>query len=147
LRGRDIKRWQVKPDDWWLIQIESSDNKVHPWTGKPLASAERIFEKTYPAIHARFSSDEHRQALVGRYDQGKYFWELSACADWSEFGLPKAIVPAITDTMNFASDREGFVTNNKASIFIPPSVPYVVGVCNSSVSLWFARHVFATKQG
>jgi hypothetical protein len=41
----------------------------------------------------------------------------------------------------------GFFSNNKTSIFVPPSVQLALMAVNSQVSLWFARQRFATKQG
>ena len=34
LRGRDVKRWQVDFAEQYLIIIESSENRTHPWSGK-----------------------------------------------------------------------------------------------------------------
>ena len=49
--------------------------------------------------------------------------------------------------MNVAIDREGFLSNNKSSIFVCDDAAYVSTVVNSSVAYWFASQVFATKQG
>lgn len=35
LRGRDVKRWSVEFAERYLIKIESSENKKHPWSDKP----------------------------------------------------------------------------------------------------------------
>jgi len=83
LRGQDIKRWRVNFADRYLIKIESSKNKQHPWSGKSVKEAEKIFAKTYPAIYSRFEG--FRPKLVKRDDQGKYFWELRSCAYWKDF--------------------------------------------------------------
>jgi type I restriction-modification system DNA methylase subunit len=145
LRGRDIKRWQVEFEEQYLIRIESSENVQHPWSGKPDAKAEKSFSETYPAIYAFMKSQ--RKELKARCDQGKYYWELRSCAYWEEFEQPKIIVPAITDTVNFAPDLQGYYCNNKATIFIPESVLFTCAVVNSQVSAWFATQTFATKQG
>jgi len=83
LRGRDVKRWSVNFAEQYLIKIESSENRSHLWSEKDAEEAEEIFASTYPAIHARLQS--FRDRLIERYDQGKYFWELRACAYWNEF--------------------------------------------------------------
>jgi hypothetical protein len=145
LRGRDIKRWRVEFDDQYLIKIESSENVQHPWSTKEEAQAEKIFAKLYPAIYEHFRP--LRKAMVDRYDQGKYFWELRACVYWQEFEQPKMIVPAITDKMNFAPDYDGLYSNNKTTIFVSPSVGLALAVANSSVAFWLAQQTFATKQG
>jgi methylase of polypeptide subunit release factors len=100
LRGRDAKRWCVEFGEQYLIKIESSENKSHPWSGKLEKEAEKIFSETYPAIHRWFQ--DSRAALLKRDDQGKYFWELRSCAYWQEFELPKLIVPAISGAVNVA---------------------------------------------
>lgn len=145
LRGRDIKRWRVEPQDLWLIRIESSENVKHPWTGLPDDEAEAAFAKALPAIHGFMSA--YRRELVKRYDQGKYFWELRSCAYWQEFEQPKIAVPAISDQPNAAFDNGQHYTNNKATIFVTNSPWLVLATLNSPVGIWFARQNFATKQG
>ena len=45
LRGRDVKRWQIKFAKQYLIRIESSENQAHPWSGQPTREAEKIFAR------------------------------------------------------------------------------------------------------
>jgi type I restriction-modification system DNA methylase subunit len=145
LRGRDVKRWAVEFEGQYLIKIESSENVPHPWSGKKDAEAEKVFAMCYPAIHAHFK--EYRQAMIDRYDQGKYFWELRACVYWQEFEQPKIIVPAIAEKPEFAPDYDNHYSNNKSTIFVPPRVNFALGALNSSVNAWFSTQVCATKQG
>ena len=145
LRGRDVKRWQTEFAEQYLIKIESSENKEHPWSGRSEKEAEKIFATSYPAIHEWFEA--FRSALKTRSDQGKYFWELRSCAYWKEFELTKLIVPAISGTVNVALDRECFFSNNKSSIFVCDDAAFVSAVVNSKVAFWFTQQVFATKQG
>lgn len=145
LRGRDIKRWRVESKDLWLIKIESSENVEHPWSGLPEREAERVFQKLYPALHRFFGSQ--REAMIARYDQGKYFWELRSCAYWQEFEQPKLIVPAIAERPNFALDEIGHFSNNKSTIYLPADRHYTLGVVNSSVNTWFSSQVCITKEG
>src|SRR5690606_34277343 len=35
LRGRDVKQWGAKFAELYMLQLESSENKSHPWSGKP----------------------------------------------------------------------------------------------------------------
>lgn len=58
VRGRDVKRWQVDFAHQYLIKIESSENKKHPWSSKSEKQAEKIFAETYPAIHNHFCNSE-----------------------------------------------------------------------------------------
>ena len=145
LRGRDVKRWRVDFAEQYLIKIESSENKRHPWSGKPAKDAENLYAATYPAIHQ--FHQQFRAGLIKRADQGKYFWELRSCIYWQEFEQQKIIVPAITDKVNYAPDEKSYYSNDKTSIVIPPSVPYFLAILNSSLSNWITRQEFASKQG
>jgi REP element-mobilizing transposase RayT len=145
LRGRDVKRWRVDFAEQYLIKIESSENKVHPWSGKAAKNAEILYAAAYPAIYS--FHQQFRAGLIKRADQGKYFWELRSCAYWQEFEQPKIIVPAITDKVNYAPDENAYYSNDKTSILIPPSLSYTLSILNSSLSNWITRQEFASKQG
>jgi hypothetical protein len=143
LRGRDLKRWRIDFQDLWLIRIASSENTQHPWSGKPLAQAKEVFKLTYPPIYRLF--EPLWAALEDRTDQGKYPWELRSCAYYSEFEKAKIFTPAITDRPNFAPDFDGYLSNNKASIFVCDEPIFVCALTNSSLMSWVARRICATK--
>lgn len=145
LRGRDVKRWAVEFDGQYLIRIESSENKTHPWSGKPEAAAEKVFAKCYPAIYKWFK--QHKEAMISRYDQGQYYWELRSCAYWNEFEQAKIFVPAIEDGVNYAPDVAAFYGNDKTNIIVTDEWKYVLAVLNSSLSWWLTQQVFSGKQG
>ncbi len=88
LRGQDIDRWT---SDWvgqWMIVIPSSGDHPWPWARETdAAMAERMFEAALPAIARHFAP--HRAVLVARQDQGRFHWELRACAYYAEFARPK----------------------------------------------------------
>ncbi len=113
--------------------------------------AEKEFEKCYPAVYAHLLS--HKAELSGRNraETGvRYEWyalQRFGSEYSQEFEKPKIIVPAITDTVNFAPDLDGYYCNNKATIFVPDSVPFACAAANSQVAAWFAFQTFATKQG
>lgn len=144
LRGRDVKRWQVVPQDLWLIKIESSENKIHTWSNdeeeKPLSPelAEKIFKESYPAIHTHLN--QFRQGLINRYDQGRFFWELRACAYWAEFEKPKILFPDIATSPQFTFDREGYYLANTAYV-LPTPERSMVAILNSQVSAWFYAQI------
>lgn len=144
LRGRDVKRWRVDYSDQYLIKIESSENVQHPWSGKGEKEAERIFAKTYPAIHAFFGS--MREALVKRYDQGQYFWELRSCAYWQDFGQPKVLYPDIYEHQSFMWDEEGLFAANTC-YFIPTSEKWFTGLLNSTAVEWFYGNISNRVRG
>ena len=134
LRGRDVKRWQVNFAEQYFITIESSENRAHPWSGKTAAAAEKIFANTYPSIHAHF--EPFRKRLVKRYDQGKYFWELRACAYWGEFEQPKIVYPDIAQGTEFSFDNGGYFLGN-TSYLLPTQEIWVLGLLNSKPIFWF----------
>jgi curved DNA-binding protein CbpA len=150
LRGRDVKKWHTDFADQYLVKIESSENKKHPWSGKPETEAEKIFAKTYPAIHEHFQSLREvklekpdargcrnaLEQLQRRDDQGKYFWELRSCAYWKTFEQPKILYQEINRTDCFAFDDSGYFANNK--LFMLPDAPkFWLGIFNSRLGSWY----------
>ncbi|MEI6633447.1 MAG: TaqI-like C-terminal specificity domain-containing protein [Chlamydiota bacterium] len=145
LRGRDVKRWRCEYADQYLIKIESSENKTHPWSGKPEKEAERVFAKIYPAIHEFFNDKDRREALIKRYDQGKYFWELRSCNYWQEFEQPKVVFPDIAPSAQFAWDEMNHYLVNTSYILIAPS--WMLSVLNSTAVLWFYKNTSNAIRG
>jgi len=137
LRGRDIKRWRCEFADWYLIKIESSENKTHPWSDKTEKEAERVFANTYPAIYAFFTTEGRRNLLVKRSDQGRFFWELRSCAYWLDFEKPKIVFPDIAPSAQFAWDDNARYLVNTSYVLIAPK--WLLSVLNSSPVLWFYK--------
>lgn len=144
LRGRDLKRWQVQFADQYLIKIESSANKKHPWSGKPEKEAEQIFARTYPAIYAYFQP--LRKRLIKRYDQGQYFWELRACIYWEEFENQKIIYPDIAQDGEFSIDQQGYYSGDTTFI-MQTNETWLLGLLNSKTTYWFYTHISTTIRG
>lgn len=138
LRGRDVKRWRVDFADQYLIKIESSENKIHPWSGKSAKVAEDIYAESYPAIHA--FHEPFRAGLVKRADQGKYFWELRSCAYWQEFEQPKIVYPDIALSPQFSWDNNQNYLVNTAYI-IPRVEKWLICIMNSRVCHWFYSQI------
>ena len=134
LRGRDVKRWRVEFANQYLIKIESSENKPHPWSEKNEKDAEIEFARCYPAIHAYF--EDYRQGMIDRCDQGRFFWELRSCAYWQEFEKPKIIYPDIYEHQSFTWDTKGYFSANTC-YFIPTDSLWVTGLLNSPLIEWF----------
>ncbi|WP_254172800.1 DUF7149 domain-containing protein [Planktothrix pseudagardhii] len=144
LRGRDVKRWRVDFADQYLIKIESSENKKHPWSDQPEKEAEKIFYNTYPAIYQYFN--QFKEALIKRCDQGKFFWELRSCIYWKKFEQSKIIYPNICKSNEFAWDELGYYTNQKAFI-IPTNDKFLLAVLNSSVVRFLFENLLSKLQG
>jgi hypothetical protein len=137
LRGKDVKRWVVNFAEQYLIKIESSENKHHPWTDKSDKEAENQFALTYPAIYKHLN--QFREQLIKRYDQGKYFWELRSCKYWDEFEENKIVYPDIANNCNFAIDTIQMFPD--CTLFMIPDKALVLSaILNSkSVEFFFAQ--------
>lgn len=144
LRGRDVKRWQTCFAGYYLVTIESSENRVHPWSGSPPVDAEKIFARTYPAIDAHLRTFHAR--LVQRRDQGRHFWELRSCAYWREFERPKIIYPDIYEHQSFAIDTAGYYCGNTC-YFIPSDETWLCGLLNSQLVEWYYSHISSKVRG
>lgn len=147
LGGREVKRWQVEASGKWLIRIESSANVEHPWSGLSDTKAEKVFRETWPAIYERFTQGNLRADLIKRDDKGRYFWELRSCKYWDKFPMPKLLSTKISSEPTFAIDRDGFVLANTSYFIQSDSPEYLAAVLNSSLSNYFSRQVFSSKQG
>ena len=144
LRGRDVKRWNVDFADQYLIKIESSENKKHPWSELTEKEAEKIFNQTYPAIYKYFS--QFRESLVKRCDQGRFFWELRSCIYWQEFEQPKIIYPDIYEHQSFAIDTLGYYAGNTC-YFIPTDETWLCGLLNTQLIEWFYAMITNSIRG
>lgn len=144
LRGRDVKRWRTEFAEQYLIKIESSENKDHPWSGKSEREAEQTFSATYPAIHARF--EEFRPALKKRDDQGKYFWELRSCAYWNEFDKPGVIYPELALVPQYAYSHQGWICDCTLYV-IPTPAMYLTALMNSPVVRFFFQQIAPKMRG
>lgn len=144
IRGRDVKRWRVDSADQYVIKIESSENKVHPWSGMLQSEAESVFAKLYPAIHARFET--FRDGLIKRQDKGKYFWELRSCSYWQELEQPKILYPDIAKRCEFAFDNHQLYPD--CTLFLIPSYSnYHLGLLNSSTVQFFISQICPSVRG
>jgi hypothetical protein len=144
IRGKDVKKWCVNFAEQYLIKIESSENKKHPWSDKPEKEAEKIFANTYPAIYKRFN--EYREQLIKRTDQGKYFWELRSCAYWKDFETTKIIYPDIASYNQFAWDANNCFLVNTLYL-IPSDSKYILAILNSQTVFWIYTKISSSIKG
>ncbi|WP_296710850.1 Eco57I restriction-modification methylase domain-containing protein [Rhodoblastus sp.] len=144
LRGTDVERWHAEPKDLWLIKIPSSENVTHPWSGS--RNAEAIFALTYPSIY-KFMI-QYRNQLVDRYDQGKQFWELRSCKYWEDFSERKILSTKVSYRPSFCVDRSGSIIGNTAYFIKTGKFDnFLLSILNSSISEYYSRNVFSSKQG
>ncbi|MCA3078155.1 MAG: Eco57I restriction-modification methylase domain-containing protein [Rhodocyclaceae bacterium] len=152
LRGRDIKRWHIEPQDLWLIYI--------PWhfplhldktvTGASVR-AEELFKVGYPAVYAHLERFKEQLWARNKVETGiRYEWyalQRWGSEFWEEFERPKIVVPAIQNKVDYAPDLTGCYSNDKTSIIVHEHWAYLLAVLNSPVSWWITQQLFASKQG
>ena len=145
LRGRDIKKWQAEWAGSYIIAIASSGNKEWPWSQETSElTARPIFEQTYPAIHNHLSQWE--AGLRKRDDQGRFWWELRACAYYEAFLGPKIIYPDIAQHSKFLIDESSSFSSN-TTYFIPSADFGLLAILNSSLMWWFYGTITSSIRG
>jgi hypothetical protein len=133
LRGRDVKQWRVNFANRYIIALQNSGDRdsTSPWRHeRDEAKARAIFKNSYPAIHSHMSAYEAR--LRPRADQGRFWWELRACAYYHEFEKPKIVYPHFATRPIFAQDINGIYYGNDKTYIIPNPASWLIGVLNSS---------------
>ena len=138
-RGRDLRKWQTPASDLYLIAIASSANREWPWSMAEDSEAERIFAETYPAIYQHLLV--HREKLIPRDNQGKFYWELRACAYYADFEKSKIVYRRIAKSLDASYDTKG--TFGIGTIyFIPTADLSLLAILNSTLFDWYAKHKF-----
>lgn len=138
-RGRDLRKWQTPASDLYLIAIASSANREWPWSMAEDSEAERIFAQTYPAIYQHLLV--HREKLIPRDNQGKFYWELRACAYYADFEKSKIVYRRIAKSLEASYDTMG--TFGIGTIyFIPTADLSLLAILNSTLFDWYAKHKF-----
>ncbi len=157
LRGQDIKRWQVDWAGLYVIAIQSSSDADanNPWANSSSENeARQIFREMYPAIYDHLSWWEEypdpkqpgkMKGLRPRLDQGRFWWELRACAYYSEFEQSKIIWPDITSEMRFAWDSTKYYLANTAYAGVGPQ--WLVSLFNSTVLEFVSRIISTSIRG
>jgi adenine-specific DNA-methyltransferase len=118
LRGKDIKRWRAEWTGLYVIAIQSSGDSdaSNAWgQANNETEARRIFKGEYPAVHDHLSSYERK--LRSRADQGRWWWELRACAYYAEFKRSKVMWPEFARRVRFCAADSGVMANNKCYIW------------------------------
>lgn len=144
LRGRDVKRWWVEPQDLWLIFTRRGiEIDAYPAVKRHLESyREKLEPKPTKWDDSKDGKWDGRKA--GSY---KWYEIQDNIAYWAEFDEPKIVVPAIQNKVDYAPDLLGFYSNDKTSIIVDKRWPYLLAVLNSTVSWWLTQQLFASRQG
>ena len=135
VRGKDVERWRVAPQDQWLIFTRRGTDI-----------------RKYPAIQEYLKQFKKQltPGVTGGRKPGSYEWfEIQDnIAYWQEFEKPKIISTKVSIRPTFALDAAGCYLGNTA-YFLPveSGASYLLALLNSTLFLGYAKRVFVEKQG
>lgn len=153
LRGRDVKRWKADSAGQYVIAVQNSGDADanNAWAGETSEAAARaVFKKSYSAVHDHLSRFENefidkngkvKSGLRPRADQGKWWWELRACAYYQEFTRPKVVWAKTSLEPQFAADSSGSYLGNTVH-FLPGAPTWLANVLSSVI--FEALYVYKT---
>ena len=142
LRGRDIERYHAQSVKSYLLATNYDLN----------------IPKRYPAIHAhletigeQIESGEVRargKGLFNRDDQGENWWNLRACAYYSEFDEEKIVYPETTHSANFFYDSGEFFLDKTCFMITGSDLKILVGLLSSTLMTFaYKRYCSGTVLG
>ena len=117
LMTSDIKRWQVKPQDKWLIFARHG-----------------IDIDAYPAIKKHL--ERYSDALKRRSGKQEWYELQTAPKDTVRFEQPKCLYPDLASATAFAFDDEGYYVGSPASLLSTNEL-WLLGVLNTKAVSWF----------
>ncbi len=125
LRGRDIKRYYYEWAGLWVIVIPAG------WTNenREKDKAEKFIEKTFPSLMTHLKPFEVEAKK--RDDQGDYWWELRACAYYSEFEKEKVVWNRITKEVIYSFVDRGFFVLDSTFFIVGKNLKYIIALLNS----------------
>jgi len=129
LRGEDVKRWKIKPDDRFLINTPKGKIEI----------------EQYPSVRDYLS--QHREALDARATRQEWFeLQQAQLAYQPRMAEPKVIWPHFQSRANFCFDDAGYFLNNK-TFFLPRLPLFELAFLNSAVSWFILSSLARIKRG
>ena len=137
LRGRDIKRWQVKWAGLYVIFTRRGvDIEKYP-------AIKDYLEQFREDLEPKKNSKQKKGRKAGSY---KWYEIQDNIAYYKEFEEPKIIYPDIAKEPKFTWDESKFFLGNTAYI-MPSSEKWLVGLLNSKTVWWFYSNISSTIRG
>ena len=121
LKGRNIKRWSIEPDDEFLI---------YAYRGVDIDQ--------YPAVRTHLQA--FKSKLLERSGEQQWFELQASPADTDRFTSPKIIYPDIATGPQFAWDKDQFFSAD-TTFMIPNAEISMLGILNSSTTAWFFSQI------
>ena len=137
LRGRGIERYHTRRTEFYLLA-----------TGYDLD-----VPKKYPTVYNHLKSIGEQiesgkirtkgKGLFKRDDQGANWWNLRACAYYSEFEKEKIVWQEMATEGTFLIDRNDSYSLDTTRILTGKNLTYLVGVFNSKFFLFAFKNYYA----
>jgi adenine-specific DNA-methyltransferase len=144
LRGRDVKRWRVEPQDLWLIFTRrGTDIDAYPAIKAHLELFRDGLEPKPTDWEASSTTPEWPGRKAGSY---KWFEVQDNIAYFNEFETSKIVYPDIYEHQSYAWDSSGAYCANTA-YFIPTEQRWMCGILNSPIIEWYYRQVSSAIRG
>ena len=142
LRGRDIKRYYARQSGLYILATDYDLD----------------IPKKYPAIYnhletigEEIASGKIRtrgKGLFDRDDQGENWWNLRACAYYSEFDEEKIVYPETTHSANFFHDSGEFFLDKTCFMMTADNLKILVGLLSSTLMTFaYKRYCSGTVLG
>ena len=135
LRGRDIKRYHAKQAGFYILAT----------------SYDLDIPNKYPAIYEHLENIGEQielgaikakgKGLFNRDDQGENWWNLRACAYYSEFEKEKIVYPDISSSMRACYDTTKALCLQTTYI-LPTTDLSLFAILNSRLFDWYSKYIF-----
>ncbi len=137
LRGKDIKRYHAQQGKFYILA-----------TGSDLDIPNK-----YPAIYNHLETLAKRmdsgiikmkgKGLLNRDDQGENWWNLRACAYYSEFDKEKIVWQEMAKEGKFLIDKNKFYSLDTTRFLTGKNLTYLLGLLNSGFFLFAFKSYYA----
>ena len=137
LRGRDIERYHAQQGKFYILA-----------TGYDLDIPNK-----YPAIYNHLEILAKRmesgiiktkgKGLLNRDDQGENWWNLRACAYYSEFDKEKIVWQEMAKEGKFLIDKNKFYSLDTTRFLTGKNLTYLLGLLNSGFFLFAFKNYYA----
>ncbi|MEY8737559.1 TaqI-like C-terminal specificity domain-containing protein [Lactobacillus sp. AN1001] len=163
LRGKDIKKYEIKFQELYLIALFPSKNydidqfpAIKDWlvNGKwvkkktknnpptPIGSGRLRLEQTGKVYECSGIKFKARKKTTNRW-----FETQDSIKYWDDFSKQKIIYPNMTKYLPFYLDNSEYFVNQKAFVITGEGIEYLTAFCNSSLFKFVYSNNFPELQG
>ena len=137
LRGKDIERYHARFTGFYMLA-----------TGYDIDIPNRypVIYEHLQNIRRQIESGEIKakgKGLFNRGDQGANWWNLRACAYYSEFDKEKIVWQEMAKEGKFLIDRNKFYSLDTTRLLTGKSLTYLLGILNSGLFLFAFKNYYA----